>query len=45
MLDVAEHLLRALDVSSEKYNRAELPCCREALTDAYGTIAKLRKVR
>ena len=41
-LDVAEHLLQALEVSSEKGNRAGLPCHREALTNAYRTVAKLR---
>lgn len=41
-LDVAEHLLRALEASSEKGSRAGLSRGREALINAYRTVAKLR---
>ena len=41
-LDIAEHLLRALEVSSEKGGRARLSCGRDALINAYRTVAKLR---
>ncbi|OCP17923.1 hypothetical protein BC361_32575 [Ensifer sp. LC54] len=44
-LDVAEHLLRALEVSSEKADEDGRPSARNPLADAYFTIARLRMKR
>ncbi|CAN7621535.1 hypothetical protein HW571_27805 [Agrobacterium genomosp. 3] len=38
--DIAEHLLRALEVSSERGDDHGLPCARDPLADAYLTIAR-----
>ncbi|MBW0368338.1 hypothetical protein [Ensifer adhaerens] len=41
-LDVAEHLLCALEASSKEGDNDELPCTCEPLDAAYLTIAGLR---
>lgn len=41
-LDVAEHLLRALEASCKESDDDQLPCAREPLAEAYLTIARLR---
>lgn len=41
-LDVAEHLLRALEASSKEGDNDGLPCACDPLADAYLTIARLR---
>ncbi|NDK52791.1 hypothetical protein [Rhizobium laguerreae] len=44
-LDVAEHLLRALEASSKESDDGGLPCARRPLADAYLTIARPRSKR
>lgn len=44
-LDVAEHLLRALEVSCEQVDDDGMPSTRDSLADAYLTIARLRTTR
>ncbi|WP_198521571.1 hypothetical protein [Rhizobium sullae] len=39
--EVAEHLLRALEASSDEGDGCEPPCVRSPLTDAYLSIASL----